>query len=174
LWCLLLVAAALHAAYYYPRLPAMMASHFDAQGNPDGWLPKESFFKMHAITFAGLSLFLLAMSFAVRVMPAWMVNVPRKDYWLAPERRGQSLAYVSRVLLWIGNATMLFLIATIDGVFRANLAAPVRMPVDFWIWLAGLLLFVVAVSIRLHLHFRLPKGSAGGSQGVDDQRRQGS
>lgn len=167
-WCLLLIGAAVHTAYYYPKLPALMASHFDAQGNPDGWSPKESFFTAHMLTFAGLSLFLLAMSFATRVMPAWMVNVPNKDYWLAPERRSESLAYVSRVLLWISNGTMLFLIAGVDSVFCANLAPPVRMPAEFWGWLAGFVLFVIVLTVQLHLRFRRPGKQSDGNRVVED------
>ena len=156
LWCLLLVAAGLHSAYYYLKLPAMIAAHFDARGNPDDWMPKESLFAVHAIIFIGLSLTLLAISLAIRVMPAWMISLPNKDYWLAPERREETLAYSSRYLLWIGNATMLFLIGVFDSVYRANLAAPVRLPVDFWIWLAGLLLFVLGATLHLYLRFGRP------------------
>jgi len=154
-WCLLLlVAAAVHALYYYPKLPAVMASHFGLGGDPDAWLAKESFFKIYAITFGGLSLFLLAMSLGVSVMPAGLLRMPSKDYWLAPQRRGESLSYVSQSTLWISNATMMLLIATADGAFRANLAPRVRMPADFWVWVAAYLLFVVAVGVRLHLRFR--------------------
>lgn len=164
-WCLLLLAAAVHALYYYPKLPAVTASHFGLRGDPDAWLAKESFFKIYAITFGGLSLFLLAMSLGVRVMPAGLLRMPSKDYWLAPQRRAESLSYVSQSTLWISNATMLLLIATADGAFRANLAPRVRMPADFWGWLAAYLLFVVAVGVRLHLRFRRRNGRISGGAG---------
>jgi uncharacterized membrane protein len=171
LWCLLFVAAGLHSAYYYPQLPAMIATHFDVHGNPDDWMTKESCVTLNAVIFIGLSVFLLAMSRIVPAIPDWMVNLPHKDYWLAPERRTESLAYFSRFLLWINNATMLFLIGVFDSVYRANLAAPVRLPVDFWIWLAGLLLFVTGATTRLYLRFGRPPSPNGGNWGESDQRQ---
>ncbi|MDY0168968.1 MAG: DUF1648 domain-containing protein [Thermoguttaceae bacterium] len=156
LWWLLLVAAGLHSAYYYPKLPAMMATNFDARGNPDGWMAKESFFAVHAITFAGVTALLFAASLSVRIVPDRMISVPNKDYWLAPERREESVAYLFRFLLWINNATMLFLIAIIDSVFRANLAAPVRLPANPWIWAIIVPAFVAGITVHLFLRFRRP------------------
>ena len=39
----LLSLAILQAAWYYPRLPETVASHFSGSGIPDGWMSKQSF-----------------------------------------------------------------------------------------------------------------------------------
>lgn len=39
----LLLLAILQAAWYYPQLPEMVASHFGVSGKPDGWMSRQSF-----------------------------------------------------------------------------------------------------------------------------------
>lgn len=40
----LMVLLAVQALYYYPQLPERMASHFGADGRPNGWTTREGFF----------------------------------------------------------------------------------------------------------------------------------
>ncbi|NPA75380.1 MAG: DUF1648 domain-containing protein [Euryarchaeota archaeon] len=44
----------LYMAFTYPQLPSVLAVHFDAAGNPNGWATKESFF----VSYAAYSLIL--------------------------------------------------------------------------------------------------------------------
>jgi uncharacterized membrane protein len=83
---ILVLVAVVQFTYYYPRLPEMVASHFDGEGRPNGCMPKNEFFKMFAvITALIIGIFLLLPKLIKRVPPS-MINLPNKDYWLAPER----------------------------------------------------------------------------------------
>ena len=118
---LLVLLAVGDAAFYYSRLPAVIASHFDAQGKPDGWIPKAAAFRTQAILLGGTTSVLLILCLAMQFMPASMVNVPNKDYWFAPERLRQSRQRLTVWMLWFTSALVAFLIGLFDVMFRANL-----------------------------------------------------
>jgi hypothetical protein len=154
----LLAAAALQILYYCPLLPAIVASHFGSEGRPNGWSTKEGFFGIYVGVLA-----LLVASFAGlpilfrRISPAW-INLPNKEYWLAPERRDDTVTVVSREMLWCGNATIAFMIAVIELAIRANLSDSPRLsePV-MWSLLAAYLAFMVAWMIRFYRLFARPR-----------------
>lgn len=39
--------AVLQVVYYYPQMPAVVASHFDGLGVPNGWSGKDAFFALY-------------------------------------------------------------------------------------------------------------------------------
>ena len=41
--------AVLQVVYYYPQLPAVVASHFDGHGAANGWSGKEFFFGLYLV-----------------------------------------------------------------------------------------------------------------------------
>ncbi len=85
----LLIAAGstAHLILLYPELPARVPIHFNAAGVPDGWTDRANFLALQI----GLTLFLLGLGFGsamlVRVLPAQLINLPYRDFWLAPDRR---------------------------------------------------------------------------------------
>lgn len=93
---LLLVLAFLQYAYFAPLLPERVASHFDAAGQADGWSSKTAFFVFNLAFVAGMALLFLGLTaWQGRIPSAW-INLPHKDYWLAPERRAATLETIQR------------------------------------------------------------------------------
>jgi len=69
---LILMLAAVCVAeflYCYPQLPAVMASHFNAQGVPDDWMPKEKFAGFLAVLFIIMGLATVTMVVVLRYFP---------------------------------------------------------------------------------------------------------
>ena len=89
MFAVLLVAATLQLAWYYPLLPERMASHFDGQGRADGWSSKAAFFGISAGVLYGVSGLLLLVAFSMRWWPASTMNLPHKGIWLAPLRSSE-------------------------------------------------------------------------------------
>ncbi len=60
-----------------------------------------------------------------------MINLPNKDYWLAPERRDETFAILSRRFLWVATATLLLMLDIFHQAFRVHLgkAASLEHPV---------------------------------------------
>ena len=90
-----IVFCAVDYGYHYKRLPPRVASHFDAQGRADGWSTKGEMVGMALVTLVVVAATLAMMWLLAYYAPPSLINLPNKDYWLAPERQAdtrQSLA----------------------------------------------------------------------------------
>ncbi|MBN1417683.1 MAG: DUF1648 domain-containing protein [Planctomycetes bacterium] len=160
-WILGIPFAALAGQYLYysPRLPERVASHFDASGNPDGWSSKGAFFATFAIGLLVVTAVFWGISLLIPRLPRSLINLPRKDYWLAPERRQDTMAFIGRRLVEFVFALQVFLVGILHLSIRANLAtgAP-RTATGFWILLGIFLAFSAAWTVIYLLHFlRVPR-----------------
>ena len=155
----LVTLAVVHAAYYYPLLPAMMASHFGPGGQADGWMDKSAFMGVYASAVGVIALIFFAMSLVMQKIPAWMLNLPNKDYWLAPQRRADTYRRLSTSMVWIGNAALLFMIVCMEIAFRANLQ-PAWNPGTTFLIATGSFMAVVLAWAGVFLYcFRLPRSA---------------
>ncbi len=145
---------AAHCTFYYPNLPPEMASHFDASGNPNGYLSKDSFF-----IFEGVILLLIVLEFTllpwmIGKMPEHLINMPNKDYWFAAERRAGTLGIITRYFEWF-SASLLALFTGINHlVFRANLNNE-SLSWTSWLIIGAFLIFVIVWLIKFVRRFRI-------------------
>lgn len=152
-------AAAIHAALYAPQLPERVASHFDLAGDADGWTSPRQLVGVYAAALALTAGSFLICPLVLSGIPDSMINLPRKDWWLAPERREATLRRISDQLLGFGVGTIAFLAGMMHLVFVANLSAAeaageVRLGPWFGILLGAFLVGTVAWSLALVLRFR--------------------
>lgn len=154
----LLAAVILQTLYYYPQLPSTVASHFGSGGRPNGWSSKETFFGIHlGITALLLAAFLGIPTLIRHVSLAW-INLPNKEYWLAPERRDRAILLLSREMLWFGNVTIAFLISVIQLAIQANLSESGRLSEPaMWSLLGAYFLYVAVWMIRFYRKFARPR-----------------
>jgi hypothetical protein len=121
---LLIVYGAMQGRFYATKLPAFVATHFAAGGRPNGWQTHAAFYYTELFA-VGLATFLgFGVPALIGVLPVSLVNVPNKEYWFAPERRENTLAYFRMSFAWFGCALLAFLIFVNELVFRANLTTP--------------------------------------------------
>lgn len=154
---LLLLASAADLAWHLPRMPERLATHFGLDGQADGWTSRSSF----ALTQVGILVLLPAvfvgLSFLIPRLPTALINVPNRDFWLAPERRAYTMETISRFLLVLGLLLMVFLAGLMHLIMRANLE-----PTPKLIWglnalvVTQLIAMGVAV-IWMLLRFRRPR-----------------
>src|SRR4051794_14764693 len=90
-------------------LPERVASHFGLHGQANGWMSKQADLLFFTGIGLGLPLLVLGLSYTARFFPNDLFNLPHKDYWLAPERRQESVEYVFRHSLWTASLTLFFL-----------------------------------------------------------------
>jgi len=77
-----------------------------------------------------------------------MVNIPYREYWLHPDRRADSLSWLSGMLSWISVGMSLLMLVLSHLTFQANVSRqPLQMVPFFWL-LAGFLIFVFGM-VRL-------------------------
>ena len=142
--------------YWYDKLPLIVPSHFDGQGNVDGEMGRGAFYAL----FAGMHLLFLGgflvLAHFLKKLPDSMINCPNKDYWLAPERREQSVDFNAQFLVatgWITSWLMIgcFQLSALVGIGKRNSIEP-----EF-VWMIGLYLAVIIVMcVGLFLRFQKP------------------
>jgi uncharacterized membrane protein len=153
---LLPALAGAHMAYYYPLLPDKMASHFGPSGKADGWMSKVSFMIFYLVLVTVFSLMWAGMGWLLQKTPNDMINLPNKEYWLAPERREQTIARMSRQLATFGIATIAFLIATMHTTFLANLRGEGQLGPLFFVYFIGFMLFTTIWTVQMIRESRVP------------------
>ena len=137
----------------YARLPARVASHFDASGVANGWMSRDGYvwFMVGIVTFVSLTM--LASFGLVRLLPTALINIPRRDYWLAPERRTETARTLRSYGLLLAGLTSFFFLAMHLLVVAANEAQPPRLSRDFWWLLVAFLGAVGGMSVHLYRRF---------------------
>jgi hypothetical protein len=135
-------------------LPERVATHFGADGRADGWMPKTSHFQLMMAVVAGMPPFIAGAFGAVRLLPAELINLPNKDYWLAPERRAESLGWIARAGFWFASAEAAFLIAIHLLVVQANSQTPPQLSNGIWVMLAAMGTSVAILLVATMRRFR--------------------
>lgn len=134
--------------YYYPNLPETVASHFNAFGEADGWMSRQSYLIFQLILLAFISFFSFIFPLLIRKMPSSLINIPNKDYWLAPERKTETHSILSRRFEWFGIGLCGLMISINQLVIQANLSNRNLSPVG-WYVIGIFLLFVIIWSVKL-------------------------
>jgi len=155
LTAILLIMCALcfiQAAYYYPLLPETVPSHFGASGRPDAWSSKSFFVIFYLVIVAVNAILFSSLSFWMSRLPVSLINLPHKEYWLAPERKEKTLMMLAQYLLLVASATELLLFDIFHQSFQVALgrAQDLSHPL---VSLALYLSLVVVVTIRMVIKF---------------------
>jgi hypothetical protein len=82
-----------------------------------------------------------------------MINIPRRDYWLAPERRDETARTLMRYGLLMVGLNALFFLAIHLMVVAANESQPVRLSNDVWWLLAAFLATTGVFLFKLYRRF---------------------
>lgn len=154
---LLLMACGIQALVYYPKLPFALASHFDAAGRANGWSSKSGFFQIQALVVALVALLFGGLPAVLSRFPDRLINLPHKDYWLAPERREATLASVAGTLTWFGCAALLLMLGVTQLVIRYNLQRSAGLASGpMWLLIGGFALCALLLPVRLLRFVRRP------------------
>ncbi|HEX8288490.1 MAG TPA: DUF1648 domain-containing protein [Pyrinomonadaceae bacterium] len=141
-------------AYFYPQLPEQVASHFNFWGEPDGWMSKSSFLVFQVI----LLVFILGMSsltpFLFNNLPDAFINIPNKNYWLAPERREEAMRKFAETNDNLRVALLLLFIGINHFAFQANIYGD-KLSDGVWLILCVFLLYMIYWVFQLRKTFKI-------------------
>ena len=143
--------------HYYPLLPERIASHFNGSGEPNGFQSRNGFVVLSAsmliltvVLFGGLG------ALFQRIPSKWF-NLPNRGYWLAPDRRQETLDFISTQMEWFGAASLALYLFVIRLVVQTNETPQPRLPSGAMFFVLGLyLVFTVVWISRFLLRFRMP------------------
>ncbi len=108
---LIYLAYLLFVAWSANHLPDVVATHFDLNGHVNGWMHRLVYLTFIGCLPAVFALFFLIIGLLTRTMPMRFVNIPipRRDHWLAPERRAATASFLTQRLIWLACVlTVLF------------------------------------------------------------------
>jgi hypothetical protein len=94
----------------------------------------------------------------ITAVPAKWVNLPNRDYWLAPAQKPQAREKLASLMWRFGVAFFLLFLAI--GVFtlQANLADPPRLDeTRFLVALSAFMLYTIYWTVAVVRDFRVPK-----------------
>ena len=93
----------------------------------DGWMSKRAFLTLAAVLLIFLNGVFAALAALLPRLPDAMINLPRPDYWLAPERRADTLRGLQDWLLRFGAGTLMLVTLLFQLVYRANVSGTHRL-----------------------------------------------
>ena len=151
------IAAAIFVLMTSRALPAKVASHFGSDGSANGYMWHHTYLYFMLAFVVLLPLFFNFVASAVARLPVTMINIPNRDYWLAPERRGLVVDRLRRQMQMFSAMLVVFLCFVHWEVMRANQSMPPML--DNRRFMLGLGLFMAALIVwivSLRRQFRLP------------------
>ncbi len=150
---LLYIGFLLYVGQTAPFLPDRMATHFGIDGQANGWMSRSGYIDFIRLFGLALPAFTIAVGFLTRFLPAWMINIPNRDYWLAPEHRVETYTSVLGYCLWLACLEAGFVGGMHYLTIVANRSTPAHLPSNglisvLGIFLVGLGFWIVALVRR--------------------------
>jgi serine/threonine-protein kinase len=154
----LLAAAAWRANLLTGRLPEIVAVHFDASGSPNGFATRESCRQLMLWFTLGAPAFIVLVTALIpRLIPPAMINIPNRDYWLAPERAAESVSFLSEQGIWFGCIFLVFLAWVDELLVEANSITPPAFPTGAFLGAMALLFAAIGLwAVRMFRRFGRP------------------
>lgn len=160
LYAFLFLACLLMMSYYYPQMPQRMASHFAADGSANGWQSRDAFFVLMLLVTSTSAIVGFLAPRQIAAKSNARINLPHRDYWLAPERREQTMRYISATMAWFACGILFVLISGTFLALQANLAPVHRFNSEaMLVVLGGFLIGLLGLLVGLVRRFRkVPAG----------------
>jgi hypothetical protein len=138
-------------------LPERVATHFAFDGRANGWMSRDAYAWM-------MGILALVLPFGVWLPAGWLprrwptlVNLPFRDYWLAPARREATFARLERMGIGMALLSAGLMAALHVEVLEANRRTPPAAGDDM-AWVAGaFVVAIVALIATTAWRFRVPK-----------------
>lgn len=127
IFVVLILTAVVQMVLSFPHLPGRVASHFGPSGAPNGWMSKQSFFAIYAVMIVIAAFIEVFPARSIR-RPSARINLPHKEYWLAPERRAETFGYFEKYFAWYGCVFLLIMVLIMGLAIEANLNPPPHLP----------------------------------------------
>jgi len=139
------------------KLPQIAASHFVTDGAAKGFMARSAYIPFMGIMTLGLPLLIGVLLGLGRYLPSSFINLPNRNYWLAPERIEATRQYIGSQARMFAALLAVFMCFVHWQVVQANLLQPPKLPERPFIF--GLVLFMLATVAwtgAFIAHFRRP------------------
>lgn len=136
-------------------LPVVVAAHFRSSGVADGFMSRSTYVAILLVLIVSAPLLLAILPLVAAGKNGMRLNIPNRDYWLAPERRDHTLAFIRRHGQGFAAMVSIFLAYVHWLVVRANELQPPRLSsTGIAMGLAVFFLSLAIWLVTLFAHFR--------------------
>jgi hypothetical protein len=139
------------------QLPEIVAVHFGADNLANGRMSRDAYIHFTMMLTVGLPLLIGgSMAWLPRIAPQ-SLNIPNRDYWLAPERQEETLGFLGRHGYRLGMLLIGLFTAMHFVIIQANSVMPAQLPASRFMTILGIFLAGnVLWAVGLMHHFRRP------------------
>jgi hypothetical protein len=135
----------------------VIATHFGPAGEANGYMARGFYVRFMLAFVVVLPLALNFLINRVLRLPNTRINIPHREYWLAPERRADTVGRLQRHMMFFGVLLAAFLCYVHWQVVQANTRSPpVLDSVRFSTGLATFMAALVTWIVILRRDFRPP------------------
>ena len=158
LFYLVAAVAALFVIRTGGTLPDVVATHFGPSGEANGYMSRTSYVRFMLAFVVLLPLTVNFLVGRVLKLPSTRINIPHREYWLAPERRAETVERLQRHMKFFGVLLAAFLCYVHWQVVKANAHSPPALDNGrFSTGLAAFMVALVAWIVVLRRNFRPPQ-----------------
>jgi len=129
-----LVLVGLWFTWRWSALPEQFATSFDFRGRSRDAMGRTGYMALSLGMLAGMAALFGGLATWLPNNPAAWVNLPEKEYWLAPERRMETMGRLAVFLDVVGLALCVMLAALFVAIGEHAIAGAERFPPS---WLAA-------------------------------------
>ena len=153
-----LVAGAAFVALTANALPSLVATHFAASGLANGFMERPNYLAFMLIFITGFPALVVTSMSAVYRSSGERMNLPNGDWWLAPQRREATVAFLVAHAQWLGVLLVVFLCLVHRQLLQANTVQPPRLSGSMLIAMVGPFVLMMALWFAaLMLRLRRPR-----------------
>jgi hypothetical protein len=132
-----------------------MATHFGSGGAPNGWMSRKGYVQFMLAFGLGVPFFVVGLHYLLARYGGNQFNIPHREYWLALERRADTLRFMVHHSWWLGCVMLLFMMAIHRLILATNLSSPPRLPtVPFLLVVGAFLVSLLGWTLVLRARFR--------------------
>ncbi|MFI4981915.1 MAG: DUF1648 domain-containing protein [Nevskiales bacterium] len=109
-------------------LPSLVASHFAASGEANGFMSRVNYVAFMLIFVTGFPSLVVTVMSSVYRSSRERMNLPNGDYWLAPPRLDATVEFLVAHAQWLGALLVVFICLVHRLVLQANAHFPAQLP----------------------------------------------
>ncbi|HEX7860434.1 MAG TPA: DUF1648 domain-containing protein [Verrucomicrobiae bacterium] len=141
----------------FSDLPNRVATHFAADGRPNGWMSRETHLLFMLGLATGLPGIVVGLCYVSRFLPVDLLNIPHRGYWTAPERRKSTYDFLFNHSFWFASLAVAFVTGIHLSILNANTKIPAELSMENLLVVAvGFLAGILVWALTLIRHFKNP------------------
>ena len=154
---MLTVLGCIAQTWYWQTYPEVIASHFAAGGQANGWMTRE----LNLVFSVGMLVLMCLMFVNIPALlnrtPVRLISFPNRDFWFSDERKQQTLTVIAIWFHFYGALVVGFLVLIFHLVYLANQQSPPQLNEQLFIPVfSGFIIATFIWVLALYRRFRKP------------------